>query len=387
MLKRFYPINPWFIYIFFTTIVTFLVIHSVFLIKDLRIREASRIQIFAKAMQHLQDNPTNISPETQDLILSILEENNQLPVIITNEKKQPILETGTYRNIPNDILKNPTELRNYIQEMSAQYKPFVIILANNHKQLVFYDNSRLLNNLQYYPYFIGFFILSYLLISIWILRILKKKDEGFIWAGLAKETAHQIGTPLSSMIGWIEIMRLENPNNIGITELEQDISRLKTISDRFSKIGSTPELNELNLSKTIQQNFNYLKNRISNKINFSLNNPQNEIFIPHNQILFNWAIENLVKNAVDAMKGVGNLQITLYEKNKNIYIDIKDSGAGMQKKQIRNIFRAGYSTKTRGWGLGLSLAKRVIEEYHNGEIFVAQSELGKGTTFRIKLKQ
>ena len=303
------------------------------------------------------------------------------------KKKQPILETGTYRNIPNDILKNPTELRNYIQEMSAQYKPFVIKLANNHKQLVFYDNSRLLNNLQYYPYFIGFFILSYLLISIWIMRILKKKDEGFIWAGLAKETAHQIGTPLSSMIGWIEIMRLENPNNIGITELEQDISRLKTISDRFSKIGSTPELNELNLSKTIQQNFNYLKNRISNKINFSLNNPQNEIFIPHNQILFNWAIENLVKNAVDAMKGVGDLQITLYEKNKNIYIDIKDSGAGMQKKQIRNIFRAGYSTKTRGWGLGLSLAKRVIEEYHNGEIFVAQSELGKGTTFRIKLKQ
>jgi signal transduction histidine kinase len=230
------------------------------------------------------------------------------------------------------------------------------------------------------------FIFAYLLFSFWFLRTIKKTDEGFLWAGLAKETAHQIGTPLSSMIGWIEVLREENPDSIGVKEIEKDISRLKTISERFSKIGSVPTLNDLNINDTLQQNFDYLKNRISGKIKFHLKMPSQAILIPHSQILMSWVIENLVKNAVDAMKGEGNLDINLSEKNQFIYIDIKDSGSGMTPSQVRNAFNPGFSTKKRGWGLGLSLAKRVIKEYHNGDIKILNSDLGQGTTFRISMK-
>ena len=206
-----------------------------------------------------------------------------------------------------------------------------------------------------------------------------------LWAGLAKETAHQIGTPLSSMIGWVEILKIQTENNEGVLEIQKDINRLKTISERFSKIGSVPELNDLNLKETVKQNYDYLKTRISKKVVFDLDVPQEEVLIPHNRILISWVLENMIKNAVDAMKGEGELVISLYQKNKNILIDVKDSGVGMTSAQIRNAFKPGYSTKKRGWGLGLSLAKRVIAEYHNGDIKIAESEIGKGTVFRIAL--
>ena len=378
-------INIWFIYITFTGIIAAIVLYSVFLIKELRIRETDRIQIFAKAMQMYQDN-SDIDTETQGLLLSILEENDQLPVVVTDKNKNPLLYEGTVRNIPDEIVNNTAALKNYIFRMESNYEPFEINVANGEKQLVFYDNSQLMNNLRFFPYFLGIFILTYLFFSIWFMRTMKKKDEGFLWAGLAKETAHQIGTPLSSMIGWIEVMKMENPESIGVSEIEKDILRLKTISERFSKIGSVPELNDYNLNETIKQNFDYLKTRISTKVNFTLNFEKSEILVPHNRILLSWVIENLVKNAVDAMKGMGNLNITVSEKHQNIYVDFKDSGCGMTGKQARNVFKPGYSTKKRGWGLGLSLAKRVIQEYHNGDLKIAQTEVNKGTTFRISLK-
>ncbi len=378
-------INIWFIYLLFTAIISAIVLYSVFLIKELRIRETNRIQLFAKAMQILQES-SQMNAETQGLVLSILEENDQLPVIITDKNKNPVLWEGSIRNIPEEIAENPDALKQYIIRMEGNYEPFEIKIANGEKQLVFYDNSQLLNNIRFFPYFLGIFILAYLFFSIWFMRTLKKKDEGFLWAGLAKETAHQIGTPLSSMIGWIEVMKLENPESIGISEIEKDILRLKTISERFSKIGSIPELNDYNLIETVQQNYDYLKTRISTKVNFSLTSSQKEILVPHNRILLSWVIENLVKNAVDAMKGIGNLEINIYEKNKNIFVDFKDTGCGMTNRQARNAFRPGYSTKKRGWGLGLSLARRVIKEYHNGDLKIAQTEIGKGTNFRIVMK-
>lgn len=362
------------------------VVYSVFLIQELRLRETARMQIFAKAMQLLQQNTNDISSDAQDLVLAVLEENNQLPVIVTDGKKKPLLSAGTYRNIPEEIIQNEQKLSNYLLSMESNYPPFEIKLADNDKQYVYYDNSALLNNLQYYPYFLALFILCYVVASIWFMKEIKKKDEGFLWAGLAKETAHQIGTPLSSMIGWTEIMKIENAESIGVKEMEQDILRLKTISERFSKIGSVPELNDYNLNETLQLTYDYLKSRISTKVTFSIDLPTEEILLPHNRILFGWVIENLVKNAVDAMKGVGVLSIKMYQKNKIICIDIKDSGCGMTKKQARNVFHTGYSTKKRGWGLGLSLAKRVIKDYHKGSIYVAETELNKGTTFRIKLE-
>lgn len=360
-------------------------VYSIFLIQELRLRETARVQIFAKAMQLLQHSSTEISSDTQDLILSILEENNQLPVIVTDSQKKPLRTAGTYRNIPEEIIQDDKRLKNYLRSMENNYPPFEITLADDDKQYVYYDNSALLNNLQYYPYFLALFILCYVVASIWFMKEIKKKDEGYLWAGLAKETAHQIGTPLSSMIGWTEIMKIENPESMGVKEMEQDILRLKTISERFSKIGSVPELNDYNLNETLQLTYNYLKSRISTKVQFSLQLPPEEILLPHNRILFSWVIENLVKNSVDAMKGIGILGIKMYQKNKTICIDIKDTGCGMTKTQARNVFNPGYSTKKRGWGLGLSLAKRVVKDYHKGTIYVSDTEINKGTTFRIKL--
>ena len=375
-------INNWFVFAVLTIIVFGLAVSSNFLINHLREKESERIKSLATAMKYLQDNE-DFDSRLNELSLYVINENENIPIIVTDKNKNLIQS----KNIADDILKNPEKLKQKISEMEDKYSPFEIQLPNFNNQFVFYDNSDLLNYLRYYPYGLALFIGAYLLFSFWFLRTIKKSDESMLWAGLAKETAHQIGTPLSSMIGWIEIMKLDkNRNEDGLVEINKDINRLKTISERFSKIGSVPELNDLNLKETIQQNFDYLKSRISRKVIFDLKVPSSEVLTPHNRILISWVIENLVKNAVDAMKGEGNLTINLYYKNKNILIDVKDSGSGMSNAQIRNAFKPGYSTKKRGWGLGLSLAKRVIQEYHNGDIKIAESEVGKGTTFRIVLK-
>ena len=375
-------INNWFVFTLLTIIVIGIAVSSNFLINHLREKESERIQSLAYALKYFQYS-SNPDSRMDEISLSVINENENIPIIVTDKKKNLIQS----KNITDDILKNPEKLKQKINEMEDKYPPFEIQLPNFNNQFVFYDNSDLLNYLRYYPYALGLFIGVYLLFSFWFLRTIKKSDESMLWAGLAKETAHQIGTPLSSMIGWIEIMKLDkNRNEDGLVEINKDINRLKTISERFSKIGSVPELHDLNLKETIQQNFDYLKSRISRKVIFDLKTPSSEVLTPHNRILISWVIENLVKNAVDAMKGEGNLTINLYYKNKNILIDVKDSGSGMSNSQIRNAFKPGYSTKKRGWGLGLSLAKRGIQEYHNGDIKIAESEVGKGTTFRIVLK-
>ncbi|MEZ7507975.1 HAMP domain-containing sensor histidine kinase [Cloacibacterium sp. Arc13] len=374
-------INNWFVFVLLTIIVAGLAVSSNFLINHLRKKETDRIKSLATAVKYLQDN--NVDSRLNDLSLNVIDENKDIPIIIT-DKNRNLIES---KNIDEEILNNPEKLKQKIAEMDDKYPPFEIQLPNFNNQFVFYDNSDLLNFLRYYPYALGLFIGLYLLFSFWFLRTIKKSDESMLWAGLAKETAHQIGTPLSSMIGWVEVMKLDaNRNDDGLLEINKDINRLKTISERFSKIGSVPELNDLNLKETVQQNFDYLKSRISRKVNFELKVPSREILIPHNRILMSWVIENLVKNAVDAMKGEGKLEISLYSKNNYVLIDVKDSGSGMTNTQMRSAFKPGYSTKKRGWGLGLSLAKRVINEYHNGDIKIAESEVGKGTTFRIVLK-
>ena len=374
-------INNWFVFVLLTIIVAGLAVSSNFLINHLRKKETDRIKSLATAVKYLQDN--NVDSRLNDLSLNVIDENKDIPIIIT-DKNRNLIES---KNIDEEILNNPEKLKQKIAEMDDKYPPFEIQLPNFNNQFVFYDNSDLLNYLRYYPYALGLFIGLYLLFSFWFLRTIKKSDESMLWAGLAKETAHQIGTPLSSMIGWVEVMKLDsNRNDDGLLEINKDINRLKTSSERFSKIGSVPELNDLNLKETVQQNFDYLKSRISRKVNFELKVPSREILIPHNRILMSWVIENLVKNAVDAMKGEGKLEISLYSKNNYVLIDVKDSGSGMTNTQMRSAFKPGYSTKKRGWGLGLSLAKRVINEYHNGDIKIAESEVGKGTTFRIVLK-
>ncbi len=378
-------INRWFVFVMLTVVTIAVIISTVFFINYLRKEEIKRINLIFKAIK-IQQEVESPDPAILELLPEIYSSNSTIPIVVTDKYHQPILEYGYSMNIAEEIANDPVALKQLIQRMSSSYEPLEIKFPDGNNQFIYYDNSRLLNNLRYSPYLLGLFIFSYLLFSFWFLRTIKKTDAGFLWAGLAKETAHQIGTPLSSMIGWIEIMRMENPYSAGISEIEKDVERLKTISERFSKIGSVPELNDMNLSETVQQNFDYLKTRISTKVAFTLQLPEEEMLISHNRILISWVIENVVKNAVDAMKGKGELNIHLYRKGKNIYIDFKDTGCGMTKRQAANVFKPGYSTKKRGWGLGLSLAKRVVNEYHDGDIKIAQTETGKGSVFRIVLK-
>ena len=375
-------INNWVIYILLTLAVSGVVVASIVLIDYLRKEEIKRIELFATALKYQQEEIIE-DPVTLDLLLQISKTNNTIPVIVTDKFKKPI---GLQKNIPDDVLNDDKKMLSLLRKMESSYKPIELQMPEGKNQYVFYTNSDLLNNLRYSPYILGSLILAYIFFSFWFLRTIKKTDEGYVWAGLAKETAHQIGTPLSSMIGWIEILRMENENSEGVKEIENDINRLKTISERFSKIGSVPELNDLNINETLQQNFDYLKSRISKKVIFRLIQPSEQILVPHNRILVSWVMENIVKNAVDAMKGEGRLEVELYEKNKFTIIDFKDTGAGLTNYQARNAFKPGYSTKKRGWGLGLSLAKRVIKEYHNGDIKIAHTEVGKGSTFRIMMK-
>lgn len=365
-----------------TLVVLTIVIASTLLINFLRKEEVKRVDILVSALK-FQQEVTTPSLEIQELILQIYSSNTTIPVIILDKDDRPI----GHKNIPGEIEQDAQQITELAKKMSKNYPPIELKFPNGSNQFVYYDNSQLLNNLRYSPYLLGFFILCYFLFSFWFLRTIKKTDEGYLWAGLAKETAHQIGTPLSSMIGWMEIMKLDNPESEGVQEIEKDIERLRTISERFSKIGSVPELNDMNFNQTIQENYNYLRTRISKKINFTLQLPNYIVLVPHNKILMSWVIENLVKNAVDAMKGEGSLQMSVFERNKNILIEVKDTGSGMTKPQVRNAFKPGYSTKKRGWGLGLSLARRVIHEYHNGDIKISQTEVGKGTTFRISIKK
>ena len=374
----------WVIFIIFTTAILVIAIMATLLIDRLKKQEIQRIEGIATAMKFMQDEHIT-DPQTLELILAIIKDNNSIPIILTDQNHHPILAEGTYRNIPEEIIENPTKIKELIKKMGATYKPFLVTMPNGQNQYVYYSNSQLLDNLQYYPVVLACLIGGYLLVSFWFFRTIKRTDENYLWAGLAKETAHQIGTPLSSMIGWVEILKMENPDSEGVKEIGKDINRLVVISERFSKIGSVPELNDLNLKETIQTNFDYLKTRISSQIDFVLYLPDQDILIPHNRILMSWVVENLVKNAVDAMKGKGRMVISLVEKNKQIYIEFKDNGCGMTASQVRNVFKPGFSTKKRGWGLGLSLAKRVINEYHGGDLRIVYSEIGKGTIFRITI--
>ncbi|SFM99530.1 Histidine kinase-, DNA gyrase B-, and HSP90-like ATPase [Chryseobacterium oleae] len=374
-------LNNWIIFLLMTIVVVTIVVASTILINFLRKEEIKRVDILVSALKFQQEVTPSL--EVQELILKIYSSNTTIPMVVLDRDDRPMV----HKNIPQEIESDPVQVTILAKKMAKSYPPIEIKVPDGNNQFVYYDNSQILNNLRYSPYILGFFILCYFLFSFWFLRTIKKTDEGYLWAGLAKETAHQIGTPLSSMIGWMEIMKLDNPESEGIHEIERDIERLRTISERFSKIGSIPELNDLNFNETISENYDYLKTRISKKINFTLHLPTYTILVPHNKILMSWVIENLVKNAVDAMKGEGILDMYVFERNKNILIEVKDTGTGMTKQQARNAFKPGYSTKKRGWGLGLSLARRVIHEYHNGDIKISQTEVGKGTTFRITVKK
>lgn len=308
-----------------------------------------------------------------------------VPVIITDSTQTRIIEHGL---LDKEKSKDSLYLKQTLHHMSSDNDPIEIEIADRGKCYIFYQNSALLTKIQYFPYFQLAVIALFLYISYIFFSSARKSEQNQVWVGLAKETAHQIGTPLSSMIAWIELLKMEGVNNETINRLSEDVDRLNKITDRFSKIGSEPKLKKENIVNVIYSSINYIKSRASSRVRFKIQQSEDkEIFAPINLHLFEWVIENVCKNAIDAIAGEGAIDIDIREEANLVIIDIADNGKGIPKSRFKTIFNPGYTSKKRGWGLGLSLSRRIINEYHKGNIFVKSSTLNKGTTFRIILRK
>jgi len=347
--------------------------------------ERSKIEVLAMALKHLSkgDLDADITLEYK-----IIGNNHNIPMIITTQNGEII----DWSNLDSKKVKRPNYLNKQLAIMRSQNVPIVIsykdpIKKETLRRYVYYRDSDLLTKLKYYPIALVLILVLFTSVIYLFFKSSKIAEQNKLWTGMAKETAHQIGTPLSSLLGWIEILRLDNVDENTVQEIEKDVNRLSTIAERFSKIGSIPEVSQQNIVATTKNSFSYLQARSSKQVLFSFNSSADVILTNINVQLFSWVIENLLKNAIDAMEGKGAIKLTINEANKNIIILISDSGKGIPKKLQQKIFSPGFTTKKRGWGLGLSLAKRIIEDYHYGKLGVLKSEIGKGTTFEIILKK
>ena len=352
------------------------------IVQKLKVEEQKRMETIVQAIE-LQGNAFDISDETRALILKISENNTTMPMILVDE-------AGTILDIRNmgkdrDLLwQDAGYLSQKLREMAVQHHPIEVELPFG-TQKIYYENSRLLTQLQYYPIALVLIILAFTAFTIWYFRTLNESQKSFLWAGMAKETAHQIGTPLSSLLGWIELLKLEQVDHTIVDEMENDVRRLNQIAERFSKIGSVPELRANNIVEVVSHTFEYLKPRISSGIDFQFRTKKDNIIVDCNPELLSWVIENLVRNSVDAMQNRGKIEIGIIQKHDTAIIKIIDNGPGIPPAFQKRIFEPGYTTKKRGWGLGLSLAKRIINDYHNGKIYVAESGKDIGTQIFIEL--
>ncbi|MHC0440119.1 sensor histidine kinase [Flavobacterium sp. 3-210] len=341
--------------------------------------ERLKMKLFANAQITIVNADENTDVE---LPLQIFSNNTSIPVVLMLYDN-----VVSSKNVPDEILNDRKKLKSFLKNLRNENEPITFEYAPGKYQILYYGNSALLNKLKYYP--IALLLIVFLCVALIynFYKSTKMATQNKLWAGMAKETAHQIGTPLSSLIGWIEILKTENIDSSITSEIEKDINRLQTITDRFSKIGSVPVLETHDIVSETLNAFKYLQSRFSKQVAFSYHTPNEPIMVQINPILYSWTIENLVKNAIDAMKGKGNLELQIEQDLHHVKINVKDSGTGIPKKQFKTIFETGFTTKKRGWGLGLSLTKRIVEEYHNGKIKVLHSEIGKGTTFQISLNK
>lgn len=352
---------------------------SNFLVQDLSKEERNKIKIWAEATKDLASN-TEVSD--MNLIIMILESNETIPVIL-HDQKEDRYESA---NIDLPVDNQQDFLRKKALKFRKRHEPIIIELED-FEQFVYYDDSYTLKRLQAFPYIQLGVMFVFVATSFLALLSTKRAEQDRLWIGLTKETAHQLGTPISSLLAWVEYLRLKEADGEITDNMEKDIARLQVITDRFSKIGSEATLIKKDVGEAIQNTVNYLSVRISKKVTYTFDFPGQPVYANINEILFSWVIENLTKNAVDAMSGQGHITYTISEKNQLIYIDIEDSGKGIPKSKHKDIFSPGYTTKARGWGLGLSLGKRIIERYHKGKIYVKSSEQNIGTIFRIELKK
>jgi signal transduction histidine kinase len=369
--------------LFFAVIIgTASLIYTNSLAERLKEQERKNVELWAEAITLF--NLTDPNQNIDILIASIIENNNTVPVILTDEADSII----SVRNFDETRIKDPEFLRRKLRKIKEINTPIVIDLDKNHYNLIYYNDSIIITMLMYYPYVQLGIIVMFILVSYLAFRSSRKAEQNQVWVSLSKETAHQLGTPTSSLGGWIEIMQQKYPE-INITrELALDVQRLEKVTERFSRIGSRPALVNENINDIISNAVEYLKSRTSSKVKFTYDpRSKKDVTVPVNSALFEWVIENISKNAIDAMEGSGVITFLITGNEKNAFIDICDTGKGIPKSSFKKIFNPGFTTKQRGWGVGLSLAKRIIEEYHHGKIFVRSSEVGKGSCIRIVMNK
>ena len=359
---------------------------SHFLVSDLSKEERNKMETWAQALHTLNNANENTD---LSLVLSVLQGNNTIPVVVVDSTGMVM----DYRNVEISADNRKDSLSLLEKEANRMYRSgrFVKIILTDDPhadyQLVCYDESNLLKRLATYPYVQLGIVFIFVVVAIFALLSSKKAEQNKVWVGLSKETAHQLGTPISSLIAWIEILHENYPGDDMIPEMEKDVKRLELIADRFSKIGSLPEPQPSSLNNVITNVVDYIDRRTSSAVLMTVNMPNHDVVVRINASLFEWVIENLCKNAVDAMEGKGKIWISVIEDGYDVAIEVADNGKGIRHKDLKSVFKPGFTTKKRGWGLGLSLAKRIVEEYHKGRIYVKESEIGIGTTFRIELKR
>lgn len=366
-------------------VVSLLVSH--YLIKDLSNEERKNMEIWAEALHVLgnADENTDLS-----LVLSVMQGNNTIPVIVLDAGGNVM----DYRNV-NIHASNAADSISFVEKAGHRMYAagnYIKVLSGDSTavadyQLVCYDESTMLKRLASYPYIQLGVVLIFVVIAIFALLSSKRAEQNKVWVGLSKETAHQLGTPISSLMAWTEVLKETYPDDALIPEMEEDVRRLQRIAERFSKIGSLPEAVEANMNEALEHVIEYIDRRTSKQVAITREFPKEPVMVRMNASLFEWVVENLCKNAVDAMEGQGHINLKLIEEGEKAVIEVSDTGKGIRKKDLKNVFRPGFTTKKRGWGLGLSLAKRIVEEYHKGRIFVKSSEVGVGTTFRIELRK
>lgn len=350
------------------------------LIKDLAREERQKIEVWAEATRVVTSEDPSLNMK---LILQIIRGNTSIPVMLCNEQDSVM----NYKNIELPEKNVEGFLYQKAQELKKKNQPIPIDMEDGTFQYLYYDDSINLKRLLIYPYAQLSVMAVFILIAFLALTSTKRAEQNKVWVGLSKETAHQLGTPISSLIAWVEYLKMKEVDPSLLEEMEKDVKRLETIADRFSKIGSQPEPVPLDICDSIRAALNYMETRISSKVKITVEAPEEPVMVLMNDSLFAWVVENLCKNAVDAMGGQGDIRFHIEEKAKKVYIDVSDTGKGILKSKFKTVFNPGYTTKKRGWGLGLSLVKRIIESYHGGKIYVKNSEIGKGTTFRIELNR
>ena len=349
------------------------------LIKDMAREEREKIEVWAEATRVVTSEDPSLN---MNLILKIIQGNTTIPVMLCNEKDSVL----TYKNIELPEENVEAFLNEKVKELKSKNSPIVVDMEDGTFQYLYYDDSTNLKRLLVYPYAQLSVVAVFILIAFLALASTKKAEQNKVWVGLSKETAHQLGTPISSLIAWLEYLKTKDVDISLLEEMDKDVKRLETIAERFSKIGSNPEPVPVDICESVRAAIGYMSTRISSKVKIHLNLPDYPVPVLMNSSLFAWVIENLTKNAVDAMEGQGEITVSLEEKSGKVKIDVTDTGKGIMKSKFKTVFNPGYTTKKRGWGLGLSLVKRIIESYHGGKIYVKWSELGKGTTFRIELR-